>query len=94
MKKEQALERAEGVRQAAGLSNSMGGLDTALNAMDKETEKAESASRSAELKIGAFGQKEITDDPNISAALEAAETPALPASSSRDRLATLRARKS
>ena len=94
MKKERALERAEGVRQAAGLSSSLGGLDTALNAMDKETEKAETTSRAAELKIGAFGQQEITDDPNIAAALEAAEKPALPASSSRDRLAALRARKS
>ena len=94
MKKERALERAEGVRQAAGLSSSLGGLDTALNAMDKETEKAETTSRAAELKIGAFGQQEITDDPNIAAALEAAEKPALAASSSRDRLAALRARKS
>ncbi len=94
MKKERALERAEGVRQAAGLSSSLGGLDTALNAMEKETEKAETTSRAAELKIGAFGQTEITDDPNIAAALEAAEKPALPASSSRDRLAALRARKS
>jgi len=93
MKKERAEERAEGVRQAAGLSSSMGGLDTALNAMDKETEKAESASRAAELKIGAFGQQEIPDDPNIAAALEAAEKPALPEASSRDRLAALRARK-
>ena len=94
MKKERALERAEGVRQAAGLSSSMGGLDTALNAMDKETEKAETTSRAAELKIGAFGQTEITDDPNIAAALEAADKPALPASSTRDRLTALRSRKS
>ncbi len=94
MKKERALERAEGVRQAAGLSSSLGGLDTALNAMDKETEKAETTSRAAELKIGAFGQNEITDDPNIAAALKAAEKPALPASSARDRLSVLRARKS
>ena len=95
MKKERALERAEGVREASGLTSSMGGLDTALNAMDKGTEKAESASRAAELKIGAFGQKEITDDPNISAALEAAEKPALPAAaSSKERLATLRTRRS
>jgi chromosome segregation ATPase len=94
MKKERALERAEGVRQAAGLSSSMGGLDTALNAMDKETEKAETTSRAAELKIGAFGQTEITDDPNIAAALEAADKPALPASSTRDRLSALRSRKS
>lgn len=94
MKKERALERAEGVRQAAGLSSSLGGLDTALNAMEKETEKAETTSRAAELKIGAFGQTEITDDPNISAALEAAEKPALPASSTRDRLAALRSKKS
>ena len=94
MKKERALERAEGVRQASGLSSSMGGLDTALNAMDKETEKAETTSRAAELKIGAFGQTEISDDPNIAAALEAADKPALPASSTRDRLAALRSRKS
>jgi len=94
MKKERAVERAEGVRQAAGLSSSLGGLDTALNAMDKETEKAETTSRAAELKIGAFGKQEITDDPNIAAALEAAEKPALPASSSRDRLAALRAKQS
>ncbi len=94
MKKERALERAEGVRQAAGLSSSMGGLDTALNAMDKETEKAETTSRAAELKIGAFGQTEITDDPNIAEALEAADKPALPASSTRDRLSALRSRKS
>lgn len=93
MKKERSLERAEGVRQAAGLSSSMGGLDTALNAMDKETEKAETTSRAAELKIGAFGQTEITDDPNIAAALEAAEKPALPASSTRDRLSALRSKK-
>ena len=94
MKKERALERAEGVRQAAGLSSSLGGLDTALNAMDKETEKAETTSRAAELKIGAFGQTEISDDPNIAAALEAAEKPALSASSTRDRLAALRSKKS
>lgn len=93
LKQERAEERAQGVREAAGLSSSMGGLDTALAAMEKESDKAESASRSAELKIGAFGKQEITDDPNIAAALEAAEKPALPDASARDRLAALRAKK-
>jgi len=67
LQKERSEERAQSVRESAGLSSSMGGLDTALSAMEKESEKAENASRAAELKIGAFGKQEITDDPNISA---------------------------
>jgi len=90
LKKERADDRAQGVREAAGLSSSMGGLQTALTAMEKEAEKSESETRSAELKIGAFGKKEISDDPNIAAALDGTDTKALPQASAKDRLAALR----
>jgi len=94
LQKERSEERAQSVRESAGLSSSMGGLDTALSAMEKESEKAENASRAAELKIGAFGKQEITDDPNISAALEAGSRLTLPEASASDRLAALRTKKS
>lgn len=90
LKKERADDRAQGVREAAGLSSSMGGLQTALTAMEKEAEKSETETRSAELKIGAFGKKEISDDPNIAAALDGTDTKALPQTSAKDRLAALR----
>ena len=90
LKKERADERAQSVREAAGLTSSMGGLQTALSAMEKEAGKAEASTRSSELKIDTFGKKEISDDPNIAAALKAAEGKALPQTSAKDRLAALK----
>ncbi|MBT5871874.1 MAG: hypothetical protein HOH43_00535 [Candidatus Latescibacteria bacterium] len=90
LKKERADERAQSVREAAGLTSSMGGLQTALSAMEKEADKAEASTRSSELKIDTFGKKEISDDPNIAAALKAAEGKALPQTSAKDRLAALK----
>lgn len=94
LQKQRAEERAQSVRETAGLTSSIGGLQTALGAMEKETEQAEASTRVAELKIDKFGKKEIADDPNIAAALKAAEGKALPETSVKDRLAALRKKSS
>ncbi len=90
LKQERASERAQTVREASGLTSSMGGLQTALAAMEKEADKAEASTRSSDLKVDTFGKKEISDDPNIAAALKAAEGKALPQSTAKDRLAALK----
>lgn len=93
IQKQRAEERAQSVRETAGLGSSMNSLDIALSAMDKETEKAETSKRAAELKIGAFSRTEISDDQHIAAALEAAEGKLLPDATAKDRLAALRSRR-
>lgn len=90
LKQQRAEERAQSVRETAGLTSRMSGLQTALAAMEKEADEADAATRVAELKIDTFSKKEISDDPNISSALNEVDGLAKPKGSARNRLAALR----
>ncbi len=89
--RDNAADRAEAARQAAGLTSSGSSVNVALDAMHKAAEKdrlkAEASdSKSALLKPTVPEQ----DDPNIAAALAAAKGTGAPATSLADRLAALR----
>ena len=87
-KKERAKEKEDAVRAASGLSSSMSGLDVALSAMTKEADEANAEAAAADLKVGAFGEKKLDDDPNIAAALQGEDPNA--GKSAMDRLAALK----
>jgi len=89
--REAAERRAEAARQAAGLSGATSGLNTALKAMQdaaaRDLAQAEAANAKAKLLTPTRPEK---DDPNIAAAMDAAQGRLPGPSSLGDRLAALR----
>ena len=95
MSRQTALQRAEAAREAAGLASSGSSVNVALQAMHSAAERSREAAEAANAKAALLKPTAPeTEDPNIAAALAAAQGKQAPATSLADRLAALKNRAS
>lgn len=88
-----AERRAEGARQAAGLTSATSGLSVALKAMQDNAARNLATAEAANAKAKLLApSKPEQDDPNIAAAMAAASGKTLPSANISDRLAALQQR--
>jgi chromosome segregation ATPase len=91
MSRETALQRAEAARQAAGLTSGGTSVNVALGAMHAQAERAREAAEAANAKAALLKPTAPeTEDPNIAAALAAAQGKQAPTASLAERLAALK----
>jgi chromosome segregation ATPase len=89
--RELAEARAQHAAELSGLHQTSTGLDIALDAMHRQAEKNRQATEAATTKTNVLKPAEITEDPNIAAAMEAVSGGARPTSAA-DRFAALKAK--